>query len=145
MKFRQAQITDIDQLQVVRNSVKENILSNPALVTVDHYKMFLTERGKGWVCEDQGLVVGFAIADLQENNIWALFVNPRHECRGIGRRLHDLMLQWYFEQGKEYVWLSTSPNTRAANFYKKMGWTEAGPYGDNEIRLELTRSNWLRR
>lgn len=42
---------DIPQIQIVRNSVKENMLSNPDLVTDDDCKEFLTERGKSWVCE----------------------------------------------------------------------------------------------
>jgi len=33
MIFRQALLQDIPQIQVVRNSVKENMLSNPDLVT----------------------------------------------------------------------------------------------------------------
>ena len=32
MIFRETQITDIPQIQIVRNSVKENTLSDPALV-----------------------------------------------------------------------------------------------------------------
>lgn len=51
--------------------------------------------------EDQ--IVGFSIADLKENNIWALFVHPDFENLGIGRKLHDIMLDWYFEQNKDSV------------------------------------------
>jgi GNAT superfamily N-acetyltransferase len=32
-------------------------------------------------------VVAFAIGDATIGNIWALFVDPRHERRGFGRRL----------------------------------------------------------
>ena len=73
----------------------------------------MTRRGKGWVCEAGGHIVGFAIADLQDENIWALFIQPGYEGKGIGKRLHDDMLDWYFEQNKESVWLGTSPRTRA--------------------------------
>ena len=33
MIFREAQTNDIKQIQVVRNAVKENMLSNPGLIT----------------------------------------------------------------------------------------------------------------
>jgi len=40
MIFREATIADIPQMQVVRNAVKENILSNPGLVTDKDYEAF---------------------------------------------------------------------------------------------------------
>lgn len=135
MIFREAHINDITQIQFVRHSVKENVLSNPALVTDKDCKEFLTKRGKGWVCEIENKIVGFAIADLRENNIWALFVHPHFEGKGIGKKLHDMMLDWYFMQNKKDVWLSTSPGTKAEKFYKKLGWKEAGVYGKNEMKF----------
>ena len=142
MIFREAAIRDIPQIQEVRNSVKENVLSNPNLVTDSDCIEFLTQRGKGWVCEINDKIVGFAIADLQKNNIWALFLHPNFEKQGIGRRLHDMMLNWYFTKNKQDVWLSTTPNTRAEIFYRKAGWLENGKHG-NEIRFEMTKKNWL--
>ena len=88
MKYREANIEDIKQIQIVRHSVKENILSNPDLVTDEDCKEFLTKRGRGWVCEIEGSIVGFAVADLKDNNIWALFLKPEFEGRGIGLQLH---------------------------------------------------------
>lgn len=145
MRYREATTDDITQLQQIRNSVKENILSNPALVTADHYKEYLTVRGKGWVCELEDFIVGFAIADLKESNIWALFLRPEFEGKGIGRHLQDLMLDWYFTHGKESVWLGTSRDTRAEIFYRKMGWRETGFHGKGEIKFEMTRAQWLNR
>jgi ribosomal protein S18 acetylase RimI-like enzyme len=83
--FREAINKDIPQIQLVRNSVKENMLSNPALVSDEDCKAFMCTRGKGWVCEVETKIVGFAIADLVEDNIWALFVKPECEGRGIGK------------------------------------------------------------
>lgn len=144
MIFREAVIQDIPQIQEVRNSVKENTLSDPSLVTDSDCIEFLTQRGKGWVCEIDGKIVGFAIADLQDNNIWALFLHPDFEKQGIGQKLHNRMLNWYFEQGKEEVWLGTTPSTRAESFYKRAGWIENGMHGD-EIRFEMKKVNWLNR
>lgn len=142
MTIREATNNDISQIQVVRNSVKENALSNPALVTDDDCAEYINVRGKGWVCEVDGTIVGFAIADLQDNNIWALFLHPDMQGRGIGRRLHDTMLDWHFSQTMKDIWLSTAPNTRAETFYRKSGWRETGTYGKGEVKFEMTPDDW---
>ncbi len=142
MIFREAIIDDIKQMQIVRNAVKENTLSNPGLVTDEDCKEFITKRGKGWVCEIDNEVVGFAIADLKENNIWALFLDPKFEKKGIGQQLHKIMLDWYFTQTKNTVWLGTAFNTRAEQFYRKAGWTEVGTHGTKEIKFEMSYEKW---
>lgn len=142
MIFREANIADIKQIQFVRNSVSENTLSSPDLVTDDDCKQFLSVRGKGWVCEIDNRIVGFAIADLKENNIWALFLDPQFEKRGIGQKLHKIMLDWYFAQTKNKVWLGTAFNTRAEYFYRKAGWAEVGLHGTKEIKFEMTYEMW---
>lgn len=142
MIFREALISDIPQIQIVRNSVKENTLSDPGLVTDNDCKEFITMRGKGWVCEIDNRIVGFAIADLKDNNIWALFLDPAFEKKGIGRQLHNTMLDWYFAQTKSPVWLGTSFNTRAERFYRKAGWAEVGFHGTKEIKFEMTYEMW---
>lgn len=143
MIIREATVNDIPQIQLVRNSVKENMLSNPALVSDEDCRVFLTERGKGWVCEIDGRIVGFSIADLKENNIWALFVHPDAEKQGIGRKLHDVMLHWYFSNTTATVWLGTAPGTRAASFYRKAGWQETGTHGKGEIKFEMQYAHWM--
>ena len=143
MIFREAIIEDIQQIQLVRNAVTENTLSNPNVITDEVCVEYITNRGKGWVCEINNQVVGFSIADLQDNNIWALFVHPKFERSGIGRQLHDIMLDWYFAQNKTKVWLSTSPNTRAELFYRKSGWTAVGIHGKVEIKFEMTLNDWI--
>jgi GNAT superfamily N-acetyltransferase len=142
MIFREASLDDIPQIQVVRNSVKENTLSDPALVSDADCAEYLIRRGKGWVCETDGQVVGFAIADLEGRNLWALFVHPAFEKQGIGKRLHDIMLDWYFSQTTETIWLGTEAGTRAASFYKKAEWKEAGTHGKGEIKFEMTFERW---
>lgn len=144
MVIREANIDDIQQIQIVRNSVTENSLSDPNLVTNEDCVEFLTVRGKGWVCEIDNQIVGFAIADLKENNIWALFLDPKFERMGIGQVLHKTMLDWYFSQTKETVWLGTAFNTRAETFYRKAGWTEVGTNGTKEIKFEMTYTDWVK-
>ena len=143
MALREAEISDIPQIQVVRNAVKENTLSDPNLVPDADCVLFLTVRGKGWVFEVDNQIVGFSIVDLQDNNIWALFLLPEFEARGIGKQLHNVMLDWYFSKTQDPVWLGTAPNTRAEKFYRKQGWTEIGLHGKDEIKFEMSHQDWM--
>ena len=141
--IREATIADIPQIQIVRNAVKENVLSDPGLVTDQDCEEYMTIRGKGWVCEADNRIVGFAIADLKEHNIWALFLLPEYEGKGIGQRLHNTMLDWYFSKTNETAWLSTAFHTRAEQFYRKAGWKEVGLHGTKEIKFEMTMADWM--
>ncbi|MEN4762465.1 hypothetical protein ABEG63_19205 [Chryseobacterium sp. C39-AII1] len=49
MTIREAKLSDIPQIQIVRNALKENTLSDPNLVTDKHCEEFLFKRGKSWV------------------------------------------------------------------------------------------------
>jgi GNAT superfamily N-acetyltransferase len=142
MLFREAQLTDIPALFDVRYSVTENVLRNRALVTAESTADYLTRRGKGWLCEAEGQVAGFAIADLQDHSIWALFVRPEFVRHGVGKQLHRLMMAWYFAQTQETVWLSTAPGTRAEEFYRRNGWKETGRTSSGEVRFEMTAEEW---
>jgi GNAT superfamily N-acetyltransferase len=144
MQFREAQITDIPGIQVVRNAVKENRLSDPSKVTDQDCEDYMTKRGRGWVCEIDGKIAGFAIVDLLDQNVWALFVHPDHEGKGIGRKLHDEMLDWYFSKTTETIWLGTAPGTRAENFYMCAGWTNCGQRPNGEMRFEYAADRWQR-
>jgi GNAT superfamily N-acetyltransferase len=145
MIYRVAIPADIAQIQVVRHTVKENTLSDPALVPDADVFDFITRRGRGWVCESDGQILGFAIVDLIEHNIWALFLRPECERLGIGERLQTMMLDWYFEQTQETVWLGTAPGTRAEGFYQHTGWTRAGMHGQREVKFEMRYTDWRAR
>lgn len=144
MNFRKALPADVPGMQRVRHSVKENVLSDPALVTDDDCVDYITRRGKGFVCEADGRLIGFSVADLWDNNVWALFVDPAYEGRGVGRRLHQMMLDWYFSKTSKTVWLSTAPASRADRFYRKAGWQQTGFHGKGEVRFEMTKEAWTK-
>jgi GNAT superfamily N-acetyltransferase len=142
MIFREAEIDDINQIQFVRNAVKENRLSDPALVPDKDVEEYMTQRGKGWVCEIDEKIVGFSIVDLVENNVWALFVHPDFEAMGIGKKLHQMMMDWYFVQTNKKIWLGTEPKSRAETFYRIQGWKEVGVHGKGEIKFEMDFETW---
>ena len=140
--IREATLSDIPAMHRIRMAVKENILNNPELVKENDYEEYLTKRGKGWVFANKATITGFAIVDLAENNIWALFIDPVHEQKGYGRQLHEIMMNWYFDQTNVTAWLSTARGTRAESFYRKAGWKETGITKSGEIKFEMSLAMW---
>jgi GNAT superfamily N-acetyltransferase len=133
--LREARREDIPGMHSVRTSVRENRLTSR--ISESDYIPAIEIHGKGWVIEDEGEVVGFAVGDARDGNIWALFVHPDHERRGYGRRLHDAMVSWLWSRGLERLWLTTEANTRAQGFYEAAGWKRAGESAQGAIRFEL--------
>ena len=122
----------------VRMSVRENRLSTLVLSESD-YVLHIESLGRGWVVDDGGAIVGFAVGNAATGNIWALFVHPDHERRGYGRLLHTAMVEWLWEQGLDTLWLTTATGTRAQRFYEASGWRPTGETSSGELRFELRR------
>lgn len=140
MIFREARMEDISALSEVRLSVKENVLSNPHRITRETYETHLSAAGKGWLCEAGGEVVGFSVASLKDASIWALFVKPEYEGRGIGKRLLLLATEWLFASGVSSIVLSTTVGTRADVWYEKQGWRRGEIGADGEVVYRLDKS-----
>ncbi|MEK6283895.1 MAG: GNAT family N-acetyltransferase [Acidobacteriota bacterium] len=139
MNFREASIEDIPAMSEVRHAVKENVLSDPRKVTREMFVAYLSESGKGWLCEIEGEVVGFSVASTEHASIWALFVKPSCEGRGIGKRLLRLATDWLFETSAS-ISLSTDVNTRADRFYEEQGWHRGEIKPDGEVCYRLYKS-----
>ena len=137
--FREATVEDIPAMSEVRFSVRENVLSDPRKVTREMFASYLTEAGKGWLCEEGGEVVGFSVAVLADASIWALFVRPSHEGRRIGARLLGLATDWLFAAGAPRVKLSTEAGTRADRFYEQQGWERGALKPNGEVGYLLRR------
>lgn len=143
MRVRVATRADFPAMHRVRMAVRENVLSDPARVQPSDYAAILDAGGRGWVAEVDGRMAGFAVADLAAANVWALFIDPGLEGRGVGRRLHDAMMDWFFAAGADRVWLGTDPGTRAEGFYRSAGWRPAGDEPNGEVRFEMSREEWI--
>ncbi len=140
MSLRVAVTTDIESMHRIRLAVLENRLRDRSLVQPDDYRRMLETDGRGWVYELDSKIVGFAVADRVRRNIWALFVAPEYEGRGIGRTLHDAMVDWLSLAAPGCIWLTTEPSTRAERFYRAAGWRRVRLEGNGEVRFELTTS-----
>ncbi len=158
--LRQALRADVPEIQRVRHAVRENRLVSTVISDADVLEA-IERSGRGWVVEcvhedardgesclhedarggesmGQPVLAGFAIGNTETGNIWALFVDPAFEARGVGRRLHDEMVAWLWSRGLRRLWLTTEPGTRAQQFYERAGWRNCGPTPrGNEIHFEL--------
>lgn len=140
MLFREATTKDVPEIMKVRLSVRENRLSDPSRVTAEICVEYLTDIGRGWVCEVDGRVVGFSIASRVDASIWALFVLPEFEGRGIGRSLLELAVDWLFDEGAYEISLSTDPQTRADRFYLAQGWIRSDILPNGEVQYRLRKN-----
>jgi GNAT superfamily N-acetyltransferase len=141
--FREATGADLAGISRVRTSVVENLLTIAQLeergITEASVAASFFTDSKGWVALQGEEIVAFSIADRSTQSIFALFVLPGYEGRGIGGRLLDLALAWLWDNGAKRIWLTTGPGTKAVRFYEKRGWmcTGHGPRGD--LRYECER------
>ena len=115
LNIRAMRPADVPAAHVIRLAVRENRLSDPSLVMEKDYHDFLARDTMSWVCEVDGVLAGFVMVDVEKRNLWALFVAPEQEGRGIGRALHDMMRAAYFERA-DRLRLTTEPRSRAERF-----------------------------
>ena len=89
-----------------------------------------------WVYELDGIVIGFIA--LIENEVGAIFLDPKFHGRGIGRALMD-----HARSIREVLELDVAKdNIIGRNFYKKYGFKEEyehmhKEYGFMQLRLKL--------
>jgi GNAT superfamily N-acetyltransferase len=133
MRIRFATPADVPEMHRIRLAVRENPLSAGSAIDEASYLPFLAAT---LVAEAGGAIVGFAALDLARGSVWALFVSPLTEGRGIGRALHRALLDLASAHGLERLSLTTAPGTRAELFYRQAGWQPAGLTADGEMRFE---------
>lgn len=91
-----------------------------------------------WVATEDDKVIGFSMILPDEGCLFAAFVLPEYEGRGIGRRLVGLAEQELFKH-HAIAWLETDKNSRAAKFYMQLGWVNKENVSESDIRLEKRR------
>lgn len=84
-----------------------------------------------------GEAVGFAMAQISESYVFALFVIPSHEDRGIGSKLLGYVEAALYRHGVREAWLCTDADekVRAVGFYRHLGWRETGFMEDGQLRF----------
>jgi GNAT superfamily N-acetyltransferase len=131
MIFREITIRDILALFNIRTAVRENAYTREGLysegITEPAVENMLRTSHRGWLCECDAKVVGFAMANRETAEFWVIAVLPEYEGRGVGSKLLNLAENWLWEIGWKEIWLWTSLDTRlrAYSFYRKHGWVDA--------------------
>jgi len=142
--FRPATPADVPAIFEIRTAVHEHAMTMEQLAAegitpASVVKSMASER-RGWVAQNaQGQIVAFAMASVKSNFIFGLFTRPGWEGRGCGTALLHAAATHLFDAGAEVVWLTTSPSSRAAEFYHRRGWSAAGLGDKGELRFELKR------
>ncbi|MCW6034535.1 GNAT family N-acetyltransferase [Pantoea sp. JK] len=140
--IRTARLSDIEGMFDVRTSVIENHLSREEM-----RQMGITESVVGdmvekslcaWVATENNKIIGFSMIFPDEGCLFAAFVLPEYEGKGIGRRLVMLAEQELF-QHHDIAWLETDKNSRAAKFYMQLGWGNETDLNGTDIKLEKSR------
>ena len=122
--------SDIPELFSIRTSVKENLLRMEDLkklgITPESVAERLRSSNKGYIWEEDGRGVGFAISDKSNAEMWVIAVRPEYEGRGIGGKLLEAVEQVLWDEGHKEIWLLTSVpiHLKAYSFYKKHGWVD---------------------
>jgi GNAT superfamily N-acetyltransferase len=130
--IRRATRADIPRLMQIRDAVRENRLSDPSRVPAADYAAFL-QHSEIWVRTEGDLICAFAAGDTRDGSIWALFVDPVHEGRGMGQTLLPLACETLLKADYDVATLSTDAGTRADRFYRQNGWTVIGKNEKGEI------------
>ena len=140
LRIREATHADIAPMHRIRLDVRENRLSDPSWLTPQVYARYLADADAGntWVAEVDGAIAGFSVGRVAEADIWALFVDPAHEGRGIGRALLEVATRWLFARGVAAIALTTTPATRADRFYATAGWQRGDIDGKGEVTYRLS-------
>lgn len=129
--IRTAHEGDIPNLMQIRAQVVENRLTRPDRVPASSYAEFMA-ISHIWLFEDEDRIWGFSAADPRDGTIWALFVHPAAEGRGLAKRLLAKALDDLRAADWIFARLYTEPWSRADIFYRYQGWTPDGLTEDGE-------------
>ena len=131
MNFREITEADVPELFVVRAATRENALSREQLaglgITEASVRALMQRTHRGWLCEDNGRIVGFAMGNGETGEMWVIAILPEFWGRGIGGRLIDSVENWLWSLGHDETWLTTDKDTslRAYGFYIHQGWSDS--------------------
>ncbi len=95
------------------------------------------------VAERDGVVVGFARADVATGEVALLYVDPAEQGRGTGRALLAAVVDLLRRAGRRRARLRTEErNTGARSFYERAGWRPTGEVLEREWAGHRLREVW---
>ena len=118
------------------------------------------QRGQGclFVCEREGIVVGFIFCDAYRNGslgcdssqqgelaeLYTLYVSPEEQGKGVGTRLFHRSISWLTAAG--YTSLAVrvlDGNDSAIKFYRRLGFSPVGEPQSSELKGVNIKENEL--
>ncbi|MCU6668261.1 GNAT family N-acetyltransferase [Enterobacteriaceae bacterium H4N4] len=142
--IRPAAIDDVEAIFDVRTSVTENHLSREEMrqmgITESVVGAMIQHTPCAWVATDGASIVGFSMILPDEGCLFAAFVLPAYQSRGIGRALVTTAEAELFKHHVT-LWLETAKNSRAEMFYTRLGWGNKKEIDKRDIRLEKSQNN----
>ena len=143
--IRTATPDDVDTLCAIRTSVVQNHLSLEQMAGLGITPQVLSDTLRaapcGWIAEVDGQAAGFSMVDLDEGEVFAMFVLPSHEKLGLGRQLMAVAEAALFEHHDTlYLVTDGRDEIRANGFYQRLGWSGVGPVDGDDVRYEKSRA-----
>ena len=146
LTFREMTVDDLPAAFAVRLSTVENAITMEELkddygITPESLAQAMRAQVQGWLCEDAGKAVGFAMGDRANGEVQVVALRPDYEGRGVGRRLLAPVCDWLFAGGHEEIWLRANPDpaVRAHGFYRRLGWRATGERRGGDEIMSLAR------
>lgn len=145
LHFRPADPADAAECVALRGRTRENAISAATLaslgITAESWARSVAQgRLPGYVCTDNGVIVGYCFGDKDTGEIVVLAVLPQYEGRGIGKALLLRLVEDLQSLGYKRLFLGCSRDSshRSHGFYRHLGWRSTGSfdYNDDEV-LEL--------
>lgn len=140
LHLRPAATDDVELMFDIRCSVRENHQSRGELAQLGITPASVAEMIESgdyisFIAEMGGAPVGFAMAQISREYVFAVFVLPSNEEEGVGRGLMSAIECGLRSAGTRSAWLSTSAdsNLRAHGFYRRLGWRAEGMLADGQI------------
>ena len=136
LTIRPIREADIPGLFAVRVATHESRLTREQLtamgITEESVAVGLRGDRRGWLCEADDRVAGFAIGDRTTGELLVIAVLPGYIGRGIGSRLLRAVEAWLEASGCRRLWLTTDvdPALKAYGFYVRHGWLDDRIEGD---------------
>ena len=143
--IRTATPDDVDTLCAIRTSVVQNHLSLEQMAGLGITPQVLSDTLRaapcGWIAEVDGQAAGFSMVDLDEGEVFAMFVLPSHEKLGLGRQLMAVAEAALFEHHDTlYLVTDGRDEIRANGFYQRLGWSVVSSADGDDVRYEKSRA-----
>ena len=139
MTFREITTNDMQAIFAVRVATWHNEHGLEELtrmgITQKSVRQRMEDSHRGWLCEVDGRVIGFAMGDRKTGEMWVIAVLREYEGQGAGKTLLALVEKWLRGEGWKEIWLTTDTDEgfHAVGFYRHQGWEDWKIEGGNRF------------